>query len=302
MIRLPDLTDEAFLAPLGPVDRSPLRVGVMATGGLALAFMAGMAATFLVLEAARALGIDLTTEGAGYPEPTLVRSGLYVLEISLALGASALALLLVARRLFHRPLASWITTAPRFRWGQVGLGLVIGLVGLTAVSQIPGLGAAGELLTDAPILDPTASIGVRLFYVAATGFGFLIAAAAEEAVFRGYVLQQVTALTRHPLSGLMISGVLFALIHLEFSPYALAARTVIGLAFAWTALRLGGLEFAIGAHLANNLVIALFGEAMLPGVVADQGDALGVVTEVIIAVFLAVAAEVIRGRAAARPA
>lgn len=36
-----------------------------------------------------------------------------------------------------------------------------------------------------------------------------------------------------------------------------------GLAYGWAALRLGGLEFAIGAHMANNLVLAWFVGGMI---------------------------------------
>jgi hypothetical protein len=37
---------------------------------------------------------------------------------------------------------------------------------------------------------------------------------------------------------------------------------VVGAAFAWGALRLGGLEFSIGAHTVNNLMIALFASTL----------------------------------------
>ncbi|WP_304176907.1 CPBP family intramembrane glutamic endopeptidase [Phenylobacterium aquaticum] len=299
MIPLPDLGPTPFLAALGPRDRSWPRVAAMAGGGLALAFILGLAMTFAAMEALSAAGIDLINPV--FHEPQLIRASGYVLELSLALGAAALGVLIAARGVFGRPIRSWITAAPRFRWRQLALGFGLAFIGVALVSQAVGVFKGGSLTADAPILAAAEPLGRRLIYLAANALGFLLAAWAEEAVFRGYVLQQVAALTRRPYAALWISGLLFALVHAEFSPYALAARTIIGAAFAWTALRLGGLEFAIGAHLANNLMIALFGAPMLPGTSADPGDALGVATETLMALYLAVCAELIRRRAP-RPA
>lgn len=294
---LPALDEAPFLTAAGPCDRSWARVLAMAGAGLTLAFILGVAATGLMVEALLALGIDLLHPDPLAGPPRLIQSGLYVLEISLALGAAALGALIAASRIFGRPIRSWITAAPRFRWGQLALGFAVALAGALVLTQAMGLLHGDASLSDgAPILDTRASVQVRLIYLAASAAGFLLAAWAEEAVFRGYVLQQAQALTRRPYLAILISGLLFSLIHLEFSPYALVARAIIGAAFAWTAIRLGGLEFAIGAHLANNLMIALFGQAMLPGDTVDPGSAVGVAFEIAIALYLAVCAELIRRR------
>ena len=297
MIQLPVLDEAPFLAAAGPRDRAWSRVLAMAAAGLTFAFILGVVATGLMVEALLALGVDLMhPEAAGGP-PRLIRSGLYVLEISLALGAAALGALIAAARIFQRPIQSWVTASARFRWGQLAMGFGLGLAGAAVLSQIAGLIHGGASLGDgAPILDTAAAPQVRLIYVVACAAGFLLAAWAEEAVFRGYVLQQAQALTGKPYLAILISGLLFSLIHLEFSPYALVARAIIGAAFAWTAIRLGGLEFAIGAHLANNMMIALFGQAMLPGDPVDPGDAVGVAFEIAIALYLAACAELIRRR------
>jgi membrane protease YdiL (CAAX protease family) len=300
MIPLPDLGETPFLAAIGPRDRSWSRVAAMVSGGLALSFVFGLIATFVAMEGLLKFGIDLNPQATSFHEPPLIRAALYVLELSLALGAAALGALVAARWIFQRPIRSWITTAARFRWLRLAQGFGLAFIGVALVSQAVGVFKGGSLVDGAPIFDHAEPVLRRLVYVLANAAGFLLAAWAEEAVFRGYVLQQAAALTRRPYAALWISGVLFALIHLEFSPWALAARTIIGAAFAWTALRLGGLEFAIGAHLANNLMIALFGAPMLPGASADPGDALGVATETLMAVYLAACAELIRRRAARR--
>lgn len=297
MSALPALDEAPFLAAAGPRDRAWPRVLAMAAAGLTLAFILGVVATGVMVEALAALGIDLLNPDPIAGPPPLLRSALYVLEISLALGAAALGALIAAARIFDRPLRSWITAAPRFRWRQLALGFGLGLAGAVVLSQVAGLmHGEASLSAGAPIFDDRAAFQVRMIYVAASAVGFLLAAWAEEAVFRGYVLQQAQALTGKPYLAILVSGLLFSLVHLEFSPYALVARAIIGAAFAWTAIRLGGLEFAIGAHLANNMMIALFGQAMLPGDPVDPGDATGVAFEIAIALYLAGCAELLRRR------
>jgi hypothetical protein len=81
------------------------------------------------------------------------------------------------------------------------------------------------------------------------------------------VLQVTGAFTRNALLLCLINGVLFSAIHLDFDPTSFTARVALGAAFTWTVLKLGGLEFAIGAHTANNVMIALFG-----GMLSEAAD------------------------------
>ena len=88
--------------------------------------------------------------------------------------------------------------------------------------------------------------------------------AAEELVFRGYVLQGLGRLLRNPPALVILSGLLFAAPHLlnpEVAAYGLAIMAanyfVMGLFLGAIALRDGRLELAIGAHAGNNLLLAL---------------------------------------------
>lgn len=88
--------------------------------------------------------------------------------------------------------------------------------------------------------------------------------AAEELVFRGYVLQGLGRWLRRPLLLAVLSGVIFTVPHLlnpEVAAYGLAIMAanyfVMGLFLAIVALRDGRLELAIGAHAGNNLLLAL---------------------------------------------
>lgn len=88
--------------------------------------------------------------------------------------------------------------------------------------------------------------------------------AAEELVFRGYVLQGLGRCLRRPLALAVLSSVIFTVPHLynpEVAAYGLVIMAanyfVMGLFLAGVALRDGRLELAIGAHTGNNLLLAL---------------------------------------------
>ena len=76
--------------------------------------------------------------------------------------------------------------------------------------------------------------------------------------FRGWMLQQTSAFTRSIPVLLIVNGVLFSLVHGDPDPGAFVVRAAMGIGWCWIGLRLGGLEFATGAHLANNLAVTLF--------------------------------------------
>jgi membrane protease YdiL (CAAX protease family) len=274
-----------FLDPITGRDRSWWRITAMA-GALPVA---ALLLTIPVVFTMMALG-----DGRPFPVPQgprLAQSAAYVLEIAAGLAALALGVLVAARLVFRRPIRSWITAAPRFRWR-----LVAWAAGFTAVG-VGALMAAGAMAGDRPQLplaDPSAGLGLRLAYALACLVAFLAAAWAEEATFRGYLLQQVSAFTDRAWVAIAISSVAFALMHLEFDPAALIARTLAGAAFAWAALRLGGLEFAIGAHLATNLMIALVQAPMLPDDAPFTGGLQDVTLEVILAAYVVVGVEVAR--------
>ena len=251
-----------FLAQTTPRDRDGRWVALMAVAGPVAAIAASFAMILAVFGAGRALGVPLNVVGGELSDlPRLLKSSVYILQVGIGLAAAAAGLLLAARLIFRRPFRSWITVAPRFRWGVLAWGAAAGVIAIMALSLISLLmPQSGE----APILDAGEPLNQRLIYMAAVSLGFLIASWAEEVVFRGYLLQQVGAFTRRVWLVLIINGVIFALFHLEFDPGALAARALLGMVFAWATLRLGGLEFGIGAHATQNLGVALFGEVLLP--------------------------------------
>ena len=252
-------------------------------------------AAVMLLSLVFAIVLGTLTGGAMFEDtggPRLQRSAIYVLQLGIGLGAMGLAVLLAARYVFGRPIATWLTAAPRFRWRLLLVGAALTIVGV-------GVLMAADLVLNPhdfqmPIFDPGAEVGLKAFYALAVVAGLLVAATAEEAVFRGYLLQQTAAFTRNVWVLIAVNAAAFALAHLEFDPGAMAARALAGAAFAWAALRLGGLEFAIGAHVATNLMIAFFQAPMLPDDPEVTGGLDETVIEVLLAFYMLAAVELVR--------
>jgi uncharacterized protein len=158
---------------------------------------------------------------------------------------------------FHRRSPrTLITSAPFVRWGRVALGF--------------GAWSGIQLLFTALgyLLDPA---GLAYTLNPATFLPFLLMAVclvplqstAEELLFRGYLVQWASLLSRNKIFLTIVSGVVFTLPHLanpEVSlnaPAMLAQYFALGAFFAWISLRDGTLELAIGAHAANNLFAVL---------------------------------------------
>lgn len=253
-----------FLALTTARDRDWRRLALMMVAGPVATIAAAIAVILVMFGLGMVLGVPLNVIGGELADlPRLLKSSVYIFEVGIGLAAAAAGLLLAARLIFRRPFRSWLTVAPRFRWSVLAWGAGAGVIAIMVLNLISVFVPQGP--GEAPILDAGEPLTQRLVYLAACGLGFLIAAWAEEVVFRGYLLQQVGAFTRRIWLVLLINGVIFALFHLEFDPGALAARALLGAVFAWATLRLGGLEFGIGAHAAQNLGVALFGEVLLPG-------------------------------------
>lgn len=249
-----------FLKPVGPRERSIGRLIAFLVFGAALFVLVTVLAGAAVVVAMLLNGHSMKyVTDVLYGRATLgpaLSSNNYVLAMAgLSLLAPALTLLWLASRLYGRPIRSFLTAAPRFRWGVLLLGFLIMLPiqGLAIGLQ---LAFSGEQIHP-PVLTAASAGDLALYVLAAAGF-LLMAAAAEEMVFRGWLLQQASAFTRSVPALLLLNGVLFSLAHVDLDPGAFFVRALMGVSWAWITLRAAGIEFGTGAHLANNLLIPLF--------------------------------------------
>ncbi|HEY2051976.1 MAG TPA: CPBP family intramembrane glutamic endopeptidase [Caulobacteraceae bacterium] len=258
------LGESIFLANIGERERSPTRLVGVLIGGLAVGIVAATCITCLTMipltlalghgsEGIAGLGAaasaladpnrnDLTIQIGRLVVTTFVDDGLLLVFAAFAAAA------------MHRQLRIYATAAPRIRWRLVLVGLALATLALTP------LVTAQRVLDGAPplpILSVAPDLGGRVLYVAAALL-LIPAAAVEELVFRGWLLRQIAAFNQRPLILIGLSAIIFAAAHFDFSPDAFLTRALMGAGLAYMTLRLGGIEFAVGAHAANNLLIVLF--------------------------------------------
>jgi hypothetical protein len=263
----PESTEVAgFLGLSGPRDRSIPRTAIFLLLAIGLGGVAALVAGSALTLAFAAQHAAAERAGFGDAISVIVDSGRvprsllsYAYEFSVAglatYAATAVALLLAAR-IYARPLRSFLTAAGRFRWRLVGAGFVVAAPLVALQFLIERLGTVEVI--HAPILTPGANVGERLGYGVVAAVFLYLAAFSEEALFRGWLLQQTGVRTRSLVSILAVNGVFFSLAHFDPSVTGFLVRAVMGAGWAWLALRTAGVEFTTGAHLANNLFVALF--------------------------------------------
>ena len=199
-------------------------------------------------------------------------------------AACMIAILVCVTQVNHRPMRTWITAAPRFRWRLffVGLGAFIVLLGGAAI--IP------ETLhgwPDRPVfLKADETVIVRLVYLVAMLGALPVAAAFEEVMCRGWLLQTTAAFSRNLIAILLANSVVFALLHIDNDIGHNISRASLGMALSYGALRLGGLELGIGVHAANNLVILLLAQTLRQAEKSSPSTLGGIVVNVAVSLAL----------------
>ena len=223
----------------------PLVVGLVAIG-LYLAALAGVVVVAVVVvlavPSAEPAG-SMSWEGDLDPSDPV--------SLALLLGMLALmlpALLLAARLTGSRPagLVSSVAGRLRLRW----LGTAV-LVAFAIWAPVMGVWVAIDAVPhEVRHVAPTTSVVLLVLTLALVPFQ----AAAEEYVFRGYLAQLVGSWVRHPLFAVLLPVPLFVLGH---GYHALGAVDVgvFAVFCGWITWRTGGLEAAIAAHVANNVVL-----------------------------------------------
>lgn len=193
--------------------------------------------------------------GSAASEATL--NALPLLETGVIVSAFAIGVVGVSTVIFGLRPWSFITLAARFQWGMFAAGF-----GFVLVIQVCALIATVGI--SAPT-NPFAQIHNwhYAFIFSAIALLFIIPAVlAEEIIFRGW-LNQIKCPVHLQLIVVMASAIVFSFAHLQWDYLTFAMRFVAGLAYGWAVIRLGGLELALGAHLAKNVsLVWLLG---LPG-------------------------------------
>lgn len=168
-----------------------------------------------------------------------------------------LAGVLIAVRFVHRrPLRTLVTTRARIDPGRIATAFALTLL-LAGSATAVQMAHSPERF--AWTFDATRWLLSLPLIVVVT----CLQTTAEELFFRGYLLQAVGVTTRRAWLLVLVNSVVFAAAHLgnpEMSSGALpvgALYLLLGAFFTVLTLRDGRLELALGAHAANNLMVAL---------------------------------------------
>jgi membrane protease YdiL (CAAX protease family) len=180
--------------------------------------------------------------------PAVVGRALLVLYL-FGFAGMVLGLWLALRLLQRRSFASLFGPAG-FEPRPFGIGVAV-IVAVGAVSALPAL-----------VLAPPfrqAGFAAWAAWLPLALPALLVQTAAEELVFRGYLLQGLAVRFRSAFGWWLVPSVLFGALHwnpADFGPnawLAVVAATDTGLVLADVTVRTGGLSAAIGLHFANNV-------------------------------------------------
>lgn len=260
------MRDSRFFADLTAYDRDRRRLLVAVPVGLLAAAAAAVlgAASACLLVMVIVSGLDGAPAAAAlfavFDQPARAetdgQASLFILSVLAGVnGAAAMAFVAVGAWISHRPIRGYVMVETVFRTRLLVAGLV--LVGAIMAALILVSHALSADMPPPPVLTLAATSVDRATYAAFAIVLLVIAAAAEEIVFRGWLLKHTGAFTRNPAILMAVNGVLFALIHFDPNLGAFLVRAAMGAGLTWMTLRTGGIELAIGAHAANNIAILL---------------------------------------------
>ncbi|MFB6720186.1 lysostaphin resistance A-like protein [Kribbella sp. NPDC056345] len=186
----------------------------------------------------------------------------------IALGIPALALTLwwIQRRTWGS--ITSVTGRLRLSWLGRCFGIAVLVFGISAVA----MGVVGAVIEpDAPVPDDV-WVGWGTFAVGLVMLLCLVPlqAAAEEYIFRGWLLQATGSLLRHPILIVIPQALLFAAAHGWGTVWGFIDLAVFGVVLALVTIRTGGLEAAISLHVTNNLISFIMSSTYVGGLGTDE--------------------------------
>jgi membrane protease YdiL (CAAX protease family) len=141
---------------------------------------------------------------------------------------------------------------------SIGLGVVVYIIGFAAIALV------GSALYFTPLF-PKRNPEVVLSMMPHTPLEFLLwfgvsltAGITEELIFRGYLLQQLTAWTRRPVGSIFIAALLFGSVHLYEGLGAILPLAALAVVYGFVVRHFkGDLRAVIVAHTLQDFLVAL---------------------------------------------
>lgn len=162
-------------------------------------------------------------------------------------------------RFIHKKKFIWlINTGKKIKWKRIGKGaaLWVGLLTIFTVISLVLTGPGGLSFNFKP--------GPFFLLLVVSILVFPMQASFEEIFFRGYLMQAIGLLTKKPVIPLVLTSLIFGMLHFfngtsfNMSGSLAISAVILGLMLGIIALGENGLETAMGAHIANNMFVALF--------------------------------------------
>ncbi len=185
-----------------------------------------------------------------------------------------------------KPIGLLSSVAGRIRWSWL---LVCGLaaLGVFVASLVVSL-VIGVFFPDESAAVPVPQDGSLLvFMLALSILAVPFQAAAEEYVFRGFLMQAIGSWLRHPAFAILLPVPLFVLGH-GYDPLGQTDVAIFAVFAGWITWRTGGLEAAIAVHTVNNMTIFVLGALGLVDVNSSEGSMGGLVVSVVTTIVIAV--------------
>lgn len=171
--------------------------------------------------------------------------------VGVVFGLAVLAFTFASKKLHNRPAFSYLSVDGRFNWSQYFGGFLIWAV-LIFVSGL--ITDYDQFQTFLGALNVTHL--VILFAVSFISIG--VQSFTEEFILRGYFLQGLHLRIKNLVVLVAVNALIFGLLHFGYGIESFIHSFTFGIAFALLVIFQNRIEFASGAHNANNLVLSLF--------------------------------------------
>lgn len=146
-----------------------------------------------------------------------------------------------------------VSVTGRLRWRWLGRALLVAFAVLLPMIAL-------STWADAAAGSATGSRGdlaVTILMLAIVVLLVPFQAAAEEYVYRGYLMQTIGGWLKHPAFAILLPAPLFVLPH-GYDIWGGLAVGAFAVVAGWLCWRTGGLEAAIAMHIANNVLLFVF--------------------------------------------
>ena len=181
---------------------------------------------------------------------------LILVLVGISYGIYSLLFYLCIRFIHKKKFLSLINTGKNIKWNRIlkGAGLWVGIMVIFTLMS---------LMFYESNLSLNFNPGSFLLLLILSFLVFPIQASFEEIFFRGYLMQAIGLITKKPVVPLILTSLIFGVIHffngtnVTTSITIVFSATILGLMLGIIVLGENGLETAMGAHIANNMYVAV---------------------------------------------